>query len=1379
MAHGFLIECKATGNISDLETAIFLLQSAARKFSDTDPRLKECQNCLATALLTQFRFVGGTDNVYKALALRARTVGLVIVLSGSSLTETVFDSVDDSPNDMMISALDILRGFHQAVDLATLENAITLYQEALSLQAPSHQKWICSMELTEALLMQFHCTGDMAQVDEAVTCMRQCTLMQQNLTFRLGTALLEQAQIEDRNRRRQYILEAAEVLQKASMSDQRAIQFMRTGQDLSQVFQQTKNTRDIDAAIGNLRQATLLLSSGHALQGSLLGELAQMLHNRYDETGNLNNLAEAIGIGRVALILHPASHPERSTSLNNLANAIIAQYHQKGDINDLEEVIELHREALALHSTSHPDCQLYLHNLATSIQFRYERKGDFKDLEEAVKLHREALALVPGPCPARGGSLNGLAGVLQTQYKQRGDFKDLEEAIELLREALTLLPVHQLDYRSSLNNLGFAVQTRYEQKGDITDLEEAITLMREVLAFWPAPNPNRGRSLNNLASAVALRYEKTSDFKDLQEAIQLYREALTLRPTGHPNRGGALRNLATAIHSRYEQKGNLKDLNEAIELHRGALALHPAPHLSRGDSLRSLASTLHTRFEQTGNFQDLEEAIELSREALVLRPTPHLERAMALNNLANLLKDQYKQTGIFTDLEEAITLHREALSLRPISHPDRSASLNNLALAVKNRYLKKGDFNDLEEMVELHRESLALVPTSSPVHGDALSNFAVAVRIRYEEKGDLKDLEEAIRSHKTVVSIWLPPHPDRGDALTDLAYLLAQNYMGTEGIADVNDDAFSLYQEASTYMFSSPLKRLHHTHTWAQQAAKHGHCSALPAYHATVDLLPQIAALHLDVVSRQKMLTTLQGVKLAGGAAACAIKQAEFNVAVEMLEASRSIFWTQALHLRTPLHHLEAADPQLALKLRQLAQQLELASFRDTSRTRGPDNQEKLIAVEAEGARCRQLNEDWEATVDQVRGLPGFKEFMRPKAIATLQQAAKSGPIVILTGTPENCSALVMTLSADVQHVPLPDLSLSQMYFYAELTQALSYPGFNINKFLRPRAVGQDAPEQSELVARLVAEREGEVNMSTDAVFRFLLGDLWKLIVKPVFKALKLGKSAHPSRLWWCPTGSFSFLPIHAAGIYSEDGTDCVSDYVISSYTPTITTLLDPPSHPAGPFKMTTVIQPYTEGYSSLPGCLDELKNIIDRVPGPWLTALGDKSQATVQTVLRHLRGSSIVHFACHGVQDLTHPLDSSLILSDGRLKVSEIMHGPETKTAEEIKRAMSLAFLSACETAKGDNITPDESIHLAATLLFVGFRSVVATMWTIQDEDGPKVADKFYEQLFKKCDPNANPPVLPDLTESAEALHYAVAELRKTPGISFRRWVPFVHYGL
>ena len=66
-----------------------------------------------------------------------------------------------------------------------------------------------------------------------------------------------------------------------------------------------------------------------------------------------------------------------------------------------------------------------------------------------------------------------------------------------------------------------------------------------------------------------------------------------------------------------------------------------------------------------------------------------------------------------------------------------------------------------------------------------------------------------------------------------------------------------------------------------------------------------------------------------------------------------------------------------------------------------------------------------------------------------------------------------------------------------------------------------------------------------------------------------------------------------------------------------------------------------------------------------------------------------------------------------------------------------------------------------------------------MNDHDGPKIADTFYERLFKDCDANSSPPILPNITKAAEALHFAIAKRRKEPGMTFARWVPFVHYGL
>jgi CHAT domain-containing protein len=75
-------------------------------------------------------------------------------------------------------------------------------------------------------------------------------------------------------------------------------------------------------------------------------------------------------------------------------------------------------------------------------------------------------------------------------------------------------------------------------------------------------------------------------------------------------------------------------------------------------------------------------------------------------------------------------------------------------------------------------------------------------------------------------------------------------------------------------------------------------------------------------------------------------------------------------------------------------------------------------------------------------------------------------------------------------------------------------------------------------------------------------------------------------------------------------------------------------------------------------------------------------------------------------LQDHTNVLDSGSIMRDDILTVSRLM-------SLNLPSAF-LAVLSACETAKGDEAQPDQTIHLAATMLFCGFKSVVGTMWSV-----------------------------------------------------------------
>jgi CHAT domain-containing protein len=71
------------------------------------------------------------------------------------------------------------------------------------------------------------------------------------------------------------------------------------------------------------------------------------------------------------------------------------------------------------------------------------------------------------------------------------------------------------------------------------------------------------------------------------------------------------------------------------------------------------------------------------------------------------------------------------------------------------------------------------------------------------------------------------------------------------------------------------------------------------------------------------------------------------------------------------------------------------------------------------------------------------------------------------------------------------------------------------------------------------------------------------------------------------------------------------------------------------------------------------------------------------------------------------------------------------------------------------------------------GYKGVIATMWTIMDNDAPQVASSVYEHLL-----DVSPP---DPTRAAEALHLAVRKLREEGNgyRSFFHWVPFIHIGV
>lgn len=197
-----------------------------------------------------------------------------------------------------------------------------------------------------------------------------------------------------------------------------------------------------------------------------------------------------------------------------------------------------------------------------------------------------------------------------------------------------------------------------------------------------------------------------------------------------------------------------------------------------------------------------------------------------------------------------------------------------------------------------------------------------------------------------------------------------------------------------------------------------------------------------------------------------------------------------------------------------------------------------------------------------------------------------------------------------------------------------------------------------------------------------------------------------------------SFVPLHAAGIYhgpTGAHVNC-SNFVISSYAPTITALIRAQNGDVrlrlDEIRLLLVAEKRAAeaGLATIPGVDEELRQIQNVIHHKDTVEILGGAEfpggATVDRVLRGIQKANIVHLACHGKQNTDDPLESGFCLSDGRLTITKLMD-------MQLRNAF-LAFCSACETSKGSSEQPDQVLHLAAAMLFAGFKNVIATMWYV-----------------------------------------------------------------
>jgi CHAT domain-containing protein len=122
------------------------------------------------------------------------------------------------------------------------------------------------------------------------------------------------------------------------------------------------------------------------------------------------------------------------------------------------------------------------------------------------------------------------------------------------------------------------------------------------------------------------------------------------------------------------------------------------------------------------------------------------------------------------------------------------------------------------------------------------------------------------------------------------------------------------------------------------------------------------------------------------------------------------------------------------------------------------------------------------------------------------------------------------------------------------------------------------------------------------------------------------------------------------------------------------------------------------------------------------------RQEASKSAVREFGDGFSILHIAAHGVFDSDKPLQSGLLLAkgkeaDGRLTVSDLY---------SMNLNMDLVTLSACETGLSKVASGDDLVGLTRGFLYAGSRSIITTLWEVDDAATAELMLHFYQNLDK-----------------------------------------------
>ena len=155
---------------------------------------------------------------------------------------------------------------------------------------------------------------------------------------------------------------------------------------------------------------------------------------------------------------------------------------------------------------------------------------------------------------------------------------------------------------------------------------------------------------------------------------------------------------------------------------------------------------------------------------------------------------------------------------------------------------------------------------------------------------------------------------------------------------------------------------------------------------------------------------------------------------------------------------------------------------------------------------------------------------------------------------------------------------------------------------------------------------------------------------------------------------------------------------------------------------------------------------------------------ATKAEVLKRMKSVALIHIAAHG-----DDRSGEIALAPNPERTSQIPKEEDymlsLSDVQAVRLQARLVVLSCCHSGRGE-VKSEGIVGIARAFLFAGARSVLVSLWAIDDEATFMFMKSFYQHLA-------------DRKSASTALHHAMKSLQETKNYSaIKYWAPFVLIG-